>query len=347
MTTDKKSMFNISRKIMLPKNRIRLFTTDKSGKETGKVRETTNLWTSYGYKNFWYAPDVNPYPYIAFSNGSLGGVYSGLGVKVSNGTTEITLESTNLSGTTIFSNTRVISHEGITYHRFDEVTISGKDYYKLTFLFSYPHGNLNMSVGQVGMSLHAGASLVCGTRLNDENGDPNPIIVTEDEQLNVMYSIFIPKDMVMYDVNEIQYWQETNYLINGETETMVRFNRRPIRVFISSPTDYTFYFVFTPVSNQAHTLRAYNQGAVLGNTGTYPRNYTFSNSNKKIETTIDAVFTPTSISGNAEIDRMVIIRNNGDVGWFDIHFDPPITKGPDDRLNISFKYTVEIDEEDF
>lgn len=345
----KNKIIEVSRKIQIPKNRIRLFTTDKNGKETGKSRETTNLWTSYGYRNFWYYENsTTTSGHLRIANsGVVSGDYD-LRVRISAADDEITLGHTNLNGSTNTSGTRISSYNGNTYHRVDEVTVGSSEYLKITFMFSYSHGSINYPVGQIGLVNGTGNTLFCGTRLNDENGDFSPFTVTDDEQLNVMYSIFIPKEIVFTDLNEVNYWQVTPYLLNGVTPITVSFNRQPVRYWEQSNTKYFAFLFNTPHHpNNPPNMLAFYQGSQLGSSFTYARNFTYSNNNKRVEHTASAVFSPSSIPGNVLIDRILPVNSSVDRYFFDLHFDPPIAKGPNDRLSISFKYTVEIDEVDF
>lgn len=335
------NIIELGRKIKIPKNRIRMFTVDKDGKETGKSREFTNLWTSYGYENFWL-PNV-PNTVFSFTEGQNINFY----LAVANGSSEITLSSIGLQGTVRRSINRVPVYNDLIYDRLDEVNINGKDYYKITLLKSFPHGNVNFDVGQVGIfSGNNNTTLMCGTRLKDEMGNFDPFPVTNDEQLNVMYSIYIPFDLTYPYQTDGDIWATVPVLINGDTPVDFNF-RRSLYAYRSTGTTvktHYFYMALNSWSSQDGTRCYYNNTLTYSNGG---YGITRSNSGKKAEITYSYTMTPGQLPG-VNINRFTMTHGvpPGTNGFL-CTIDPPIVKGPDDRLSFSFKYTIEIDEEDF
>lgn len=336
------NIIELSRKIKIPKNRIRMFTVDKDGKETGKSREFTNLWTSYGYENFWLSTVGIDSALFSVSNGANAGGAIVPTLFISSGNTNITVSSTSLTGTTRSTNTSVSNYNGVSYDRFDEVSINGHDYYKITMLKSFPHGNVNFSVGQVGI-YRSTQGLLCGTRLNDESGNFNPFPVTADEQLNVMYSIFIPVDLTYIYQTDGNIWQTVPVLINGETAVNFNFRRNLIAVNTQSGGNGILFYNF--LNTWVNNIRCYFNNTNVSSD--VSNSLIRSNSNKTAEITYSFTITPGQFTTETNISRFHIQHATSNQNALLCTIAPPIVKGPDDRVNISFKYTIEIDEEDF
>lgn len=340
-----------TQKIQLLKNRVKLFTVDKDGKDTGKVHETTNMWVQDGYRYFWHGQGAS------IGGLSLGGdpinsasSDNATAVYISSSAEDITITTTELGAENRTSTTtRVPERAGVLYPNIKEVTRNGNLYFEIVHLFSFAFGVLDLEVNQVGMRIHVGGSggIHCATRLLA------PFTVTPDEQLLVCYSVFIPRESV--NGNEIGTGIPTIHTTN------VNINGNP-----ATPTELTFRRGSGLLTGNANNNRRFYAMGDFHNQGGYFRNRTYINnasteylylsttdltySNNYRNQSINAsIKIPPSPLGEISISQIDLGNRNNllHTKSMQINFNPPLAKGEDDRIELTFTYTSEFDEVDF
>jgi hypothetical protein len=338
-----KSLFTINETIKLPKNRIELQTYDSKGNLKNSTT-TCNTWVQTGYLDYFHVNGfIGPIP----ANGTQARI------RIGTGTSNILITSSDVGGTAINSPNGYTS--SITSEEINSVT-----YYVATYTRSFVHGEVNMAVTQVG--LFNGNTMLCGTRLNDEAGDILPFDVTSDERLVINYKVYIPSSLVAEasgwafseNTSNGEVWGTASFLLNNITPINVTFKRRPFTIYPASNNRIVLNSAFRFTSNAigSQTLGQdfyYNSTASPADKYLGIRNVTstLSNFGKTITSVVNLVVNPLDLSGTQTIENLWVATGSSLTTSPIITFDPPLVKGPNDRLTLSFTYTRTIEEVDF
>lgn len=325
--------------IRVPKNNFRIFTVDKDGNETGKSVDSTNTWTYSGLREFWLRRvDTGGSANYATD---LGGSDTGfVHIIISESGEEINKEFTTFDSQyrTWGSSTRVNVRDGVNYDAASIVNVNGNEYLQLRHLRRWEFGELEASIQSVAIATSANISstILAGKTLEI------PFEVTEEEQLLVRYDILIPMEYVSTSPasSTRNVFGELDIVVNGSEHT-AKFAKN--------------YFYHTGnietssrITISGHTGVASNNGRwMVNNTDHINQPYTLTGGDGWMEYSVDIQVNPYPMGGvNINSLGQMWTNSTGSSANYllQVFFEPPIPKGEDERVFISFTVRQEVEE---
>ena len=301
---------NVETKIKA-KSHFSIIKLDRDGNEIYNGNLTYNKITDYGYQVVYgQNGEVGMFP-VSTTNYQVFRY-----MRIGSGTVSFTSTSTGLTNSlaVVDGNTQT-KPAGPSV---SSVTEDGVEYVKVTAYYAFPYGSLDLSFTELGIfSGNNNSTMLCGQLVKSDNGLPDQVTVTDEEQLIIKYTMYWPTIRSGTQFGVIQTNDEEYEATVSASGTMV-WDSTTVRFPVS--TSYVNYD--SVVRNQSQTVTK----TIYDNRVT-----------RVLKTTL-----PLSIQTSAvtNIDWKFYNQNSTSYSMVRQAFDPPLPKTNENMIDVELSWTI-------